>query len=545
MKNRIYLLLFLVFNSLFGQTTTNYTPIPASEIISNPERGLYKPFDTFSNNYLPLNQTQLSNFRINNNISLIYRGFYLNDFKNAPISQTYLNLIQADFTILRNSGLKAIIRFAYTNNENDVQKDASKATILSHILQLQPILIANADVILTVQAGFIGVYGEWYYTSQADFGGFGFNGTPLTTQNYLNRKEITDALLNALPSNRMIQVRTPYFKREMYSMTPISNAQAFNESSIARLGHHNDCFLASETDFGTYIDIPSEYPYLAQETNFLPMGGETCVLNSPRTDCATSIQEMELFHWSFLNTDYNPTVISNWNTTNCLTEITNKLGYRFQLNSLVAPELGFPNQNMTITLRLNNLGFSSPFNRRRVFLILKNSNTNQNYPILMNTDPRFWVGTNEIIITETLTIPSTVLAGPHTLFLYLPDESVSLSTRPEYAIRFANQNIWNNTTGYNNLNSSILIAPLSVDENLNPIVSVYPNPANEELFIDLKSISEFTISFYNSIGSKLNVDLTITNDSGRIDTKNVSNGVYFLTFKKEGVSVTKKIIIKH
>ena len=48
------------------------------------------------------------------------------------------------------------------------------------------------------------------------------------------------------------------------------------------LGHHNDCFLASSTDYGTYDDVGKEYPYLEQDTKYVPMGGETCTKNPPR-----------------------------------------------------------------------------------------------------------------------------------------------------------------------------------------------------------------------------------------------------------------------
>jgi pimeloyl-ACP methyl ester carboxylesterase len=37
--------------------------------------------------------------------------------------------------------------------------------VVSHLDQLQPILTDNYDVIAFVQAGFIGSWGEWYYTT--------------------------------------------------------------------------------------------------------------------------------------------------------------------------------------------------------------------------------------------------------------------------------------------------------------------------------------------------------------------------------------------
>ena len=51
-----------------------------------------------------------------------------------------------------------------------------------------------------MQAGFIGAWGEWYYTSQPEFGGWGYNQTDLVTSNYNNRRDILNAILSCLAS---------------------------------------------------------------------------------------------------------------------------------------------------------------------------------------------------------------------------------------------------------------------------------------------------------------------------------------------------------
>ena len=71
-----------------------------------------------------------------------------------------------------------------------------------------------------------------------------------------------------------------------YSME-ISSDNAFDGSDIASTGHHNDCFLASDTDYGTYSsnNVEAEKSYLENDTKYTSIGGETCALNSPRSDC--------------------------------------------------------------------------------------------------------------------------------------------------------------------------------------------------------------------------------------------------------------------
>lgn len=427
------------------KTSTDFSPTDA--IIFNPERGRTKFFDTQSYNYSGLNQDELINIR-QNKISLIYRGFYLENFIKTAISQNYLDNVQADFDKIRNAGLKAVIRFAYSKDQNASTQEASKVIILSHIQQLKPIFEKNSDVICVVNAGFIGTWGEWYYTSQDEFG-------KSSNPNYNNRKEVIEALLKALPASRMIQLRTPLFKRTMYSSSAINDSEAFNKSSIARIGHHNDCFLGRYNDFGTYSDINSEYQYLEQETKYLPIGGETCDLNSPHSDCVEALSELKKFHWSFISLDYEPNVIESWRKGSCYTEIVNHLGYRFQLNSLSLPEKISLSKKFQIILNIENKGFASLFNERKVYLVLKNINNKKIYKTEFKSDPRMWLGAFKI--EENLDVPKEIPLGTYQAYLFLPDIDPKIENRSEYAIQFANEGIWDSITGYNDLKFKVEI----------------------------------------------------------------------------------------
>lgn len=55
---------------------------------------------------------------------------------------------------------------------------------------------------------------------------------------------------------------------------PLAEASAFDGSDAARVGHHNDCFLASDDDWGTYEDPIDDWKaFIAQEGRFTPVGG--------------------------------------------------------------------------------------------------------------------------------------------------------------------------------------------------------------------------------------------------------------------------------
>jgi hypothetical protein len=48
--------------------------------------------------------------------------------------------------------------------------------------------------------------------------------------------------------------------------------------------------------------------------------------------------------------------------------------------------------------------------------------------------------------------------GKYQLALWLPDGSVNLQSRPEYAIRFANKEVWDAGKGYNLLEENLIIS---------------------------------------------------------------------------------------
>jgi hypothetical protein len=426
-----------------GNGTVSYTPTTAN--FANPERGFYHHTGDCDKSDFAL--ATLRDYRASQGISLVMCVFYLAEFKNSPISQAALAQLQQQFDTVRAAGLKMVLRFAYTTSTDG--DDAPKDRVLAHLDQLAPYLSANSDVIDVMQAGFIGAWGEWYYTVN-----FGNAGT-VTAADWANRKAVTDKLLSVLPSTRMVQLRTPKFKRTMYSASPVPPGQAYTGTALARLGHHNDCFLASPDDYGTYENPSVEYPYLQADTSYVAMGGETCGTNPPRSSCATATSELAGFHWSFLNTDYHPAVISAWSSEGCLPEITRRLGYRFALRTGTYPGSASRGGALPVTISLTNDGYAAPANPRGLALVLRNTATSATYRVTLDADPRKWTPGSTVTINQTVTLPSGMPAGSYALLLSLPDPQ--LPSRAEYAVRLANENVWEAATGYNNLLHTVTV----------------------------------------------------------------------------------------
>jgi len=193
----------------------------------------------------------------------------------TDLPAVFLDNLQVDFDTARSAGVRLILRFSYTITPvaGDCAagficppyNDASKPIVLGHIQQLADVINANTDVIMSIQQGFVGTWGENYYSDF--FGDPSPNDTQgyLTNQNWLDRNEVVNELLQSLPSNRMVQVHNPQAKQRLLdgptaplTTAALTESEAFNGSAKARLGIHNDCFLASEDDLGTFADYGND-----------------------------------------------------------------------------------------------------------------------------------------------------------------------------------------------------------------------------------------------------------------------------------------------
>jgi hypothetical protein len=437
-----------------GQVIVAYAMDTADR--ANPERGLYKHLETTTSRYSTLSASVLGDYRVRENVTLILRMIVFDSFVNSDLDSVVLDRLQADFDALRQAGVKAVLRLAYTKKTTPPYGDATRDRVLAHIAQMTPVLQANADVIAVVQAGFIGAFGEWFYTDH-----FANPDDPydVSAQNYADRGEVLAALLDALPPTRMAQVRTPRYKTILYNTTaPVSAATAFDGSELSRTGHYNDCFLASSDDYGTYVDIAAEYPYLAADTTYTPMGGESCVPNPPRSECATALGELAMFHWSYLNVEYHSNVLASWEAGGCMPEVRSRLGYRLVLQWGQYGSQVQPGHGLEVVMQLGNQGFAAPFNPRLAELIMRNRHTGALHQVTLPDDPRSWLPGQAHVIQGTIDVPAAMPEGDYDLLLHLSDPETWLHGDPAYSIRLANHGLWEPATGYNQLGHIVSVS---------------------------------------------------------------------------------------
>ena len=410
------------------------------DIFPNPERGFYfvQSFKSASASLLTASKIEQNRLQ---NRTICYLGFYPKKYMNGHIADDFIQMVRKNMQVLRENGAKCIMRFAYSDSENEKPWDPTPEVVQMHIADIKPVLQEYSDVIMCLQAGFVGVWGEWYYTENFEF-------TPSTPEEHTLRKQVTDAMLEALPADRSIGLRTPMFKRNMYANSyrdTLTLATAYNGSDKARVSGFNDCFGASANDLGTF-DNDASREYWKRDTRYTLMGGETCGVSS-YCECAVTLQDCEDYHWTYLNIEYNRQVHNVWKNGGCWDEIERRLGYRLSFADVYhsTPAAG---KDMTVALQIKNSGFAAPMNGRGFELVLVDGNGKKTVYEFNDVDPRYWFAGRTVNIEKTIAIPSDA-SGKCTLYLNLPDPKPTLHDNPRFSIRLANEGTWNDDLGYN------------------------------------------------------------------------------------------------
>lgn len=416
--------------------TVNY------ELFCNPERGFHIFKEFHSPNPERMYAGGVKNI-YNMGYSLVLNNYYLEDYRDTLIADSYLEVVRNNMQALREGGCKCILRFAYTSSENQQPREAPVELVLQHIEQIKPILQEYADVIFAMEAGFVGVWGEWYYTTY-------FKYQPSKDEDFADRRRVLDALLEALPKERMICVRTPEFKMRCFGWTKddtLTMAEAYNGSPKARIAAHDDAFMADESDMGTFKGT-YQRTYWESETRYTIYGGESC-RPGKYANAENSIAQMAAMHISYLNISYHKSVINGWQNEGRLDEIKRRIGYRLYASDVATTKEPKAGENLRVVVTIENEGFSSPKNPRDIqMLLVSKSDPKEVLTVVPDCDPRFWMPEQRNLIDVTF---QPQKAGQYDLYLYLPDPQPTLANNPCYAIRLANENCWDDQTGYNHL----------------------------------------------------------------------------------------------
>jgi Domain of unknown function (DUF4874)/Domain of unknown function (DUF4832) len=399
--------LFTIFSSAaFAADVQTIKFSASSQIFVSPERGFWRFVD---DDFAKVSDENLAAL-YDEGLTLGYGIVLLDKYRKQDLPPEFLAQLGTRFAATRKAGIKIILRFAYnypsSSSEYENAKDAPLDIVLKHIGQLTPVIRKNADVIAVMQAGFIGAWGEGHTSSNK-------------LDSDENKAKIRDALLVAVPPQVPLQWRYP------------ADLIAWQKAgTLGRFGFHNDCFLSSPTDVGTYAEDENlrskERKLMAALTDKRFHSVETCDADKTqlRSDCAYILNEGAQFHVAGINLQYYRAFHERWKKDGCMPEITAKMGYRLRL-----VEARFEGE--TIALTIANDGWARLARPRDLELRYDGK------VVVFQGQTLDQIGAGEQV-TFNAKFSKTDNSKSASVCFAAPDPSSSLRDDPRYAIRFAN-----------------------------------------------------------------------------------------------------------
>ncbi len=302
---------------------------------------------------------------------------------SQDLTEDALNVLQQTFDNIRANKGFVIVRICYDpwyNGRSNVTPEHK--WVLRHVEQLAPVLSKNTDVIVALEMGMHGAYGEMH------------SDTSIT---YDRVAEATNLMLRNTPPELKILTRTGNYSAKVLGFDNWGvdfriDGEKFAEIAKAkgdtmyRVGMFNDGYLGTQYDYGTWgadcktsICREEGVAWLEKYGINTPYGGEALttaggfeVINTPEFLAYEGFRT----HTSYLNIQWNNNLIDGWKKSHfegkdfeydgskidSLTGfkyVNDHLGYRFVLReSWMSDTVGFDHV-LHAKFRVQNVGFGN------------------------------------------------------------------------------------------------------------------------------------------------------------------------------------------
>lgn len=302
---------------------------------------------------------------------------------SQDLTEDALNVLQQTFNNIRDFGGHVIVRICYDpwyNGRSNVTP--AHEWVLKHVEQLAPVLSKNTDVIVALEMGMHGAYGEMH------------SDTNIT---YNRVAEAVNLMLRNTPPELKILTRTGNYSAKVLGFDNWGvdfniDGEKFAEIAKAkgdtmyRVGMFNDGYLGTQYDYGTWgadcktsICREEGVAWLEKYSINTPYGGEALttasgyqVINTPEFLAYEGFRT----HTSYLNIQWNNKLIESWKKTpftqkdfdydparvDSLTGfkfINDHLGYRFVLRESWLSDTVGSDGILRAKLRIQNVGFGN------------------------------------------------------------------------------------------------------------------------------------------------------------------------------------------
>ena len=302
---------------------------------------------------------------------------------SQDLTEDALNVLQQTFDNIRDFGGRVIVRVCYDpwyNGRSNVTP--AHEWVLKHVKQLAPVLSKNTDVIVALEMGMHGAYGEMH------------SDTSIT---YDRVAEVVNLMLRNTPPELKILTRTGNYSAKVLGFDNWGvdfhiDGEKFAEIAKAkgdtmyRVGMFNDGYLGTQYDYGTWgadcktsICREEGVAWLEKYGINTPYGGEALttasgyeVINTPEFLAYEGFRT----HTSYLNIQWNNNLIDSWKKTTFKQKdfdydparvdslsgfkyINDHLGYRFVLRESWLSDTVGADGIFKAKLRIQNVGFGN------------------------------------------------------------------------------------------------------------------------------------------------------------------------------------------
>ena len=302
---------------------------------------------------------------------------------SQDLTEDALNVLQQTFDNIRDFGGRVIVRICYDpwyNGRSNVTPDHE--WVLKHVKQLAPVLSKNTDVIVALEMGMHGAYGEMH------------SDTSIT---YDRVAEAVNLMLRNTPPELKILTRTGNYSAKVLGFDNWGvdfhiDGEKFAEIAKAkgdtmyRVGMFNDGYLGTQYDYGTWgadcktsICREEGVAWLEKYSINTPYGGEALttasgyqVINTPEFLAYEGFRT----HTSYLNIQWNNNLIDSWKKTpfkqkdfdydparvdslSGFKYVNDHLGYRFVLRESWLSDTVGADGILRAKLRIQNVGFGN------------------------------------------------------------------------------------------------------------------------------------------------------------------------------------------
>lgn len=356
--------------------------VETTKFLNNPGRGWYQIYS--------FDVSQLIDFEelkwcICKEESLALIRMDIGAFSNQPLSMEALIQIESVLQFFDAQKKDMILRFTYDLEGNGLEKEPTLIQMIEqHMKQLGNLLLNYQDSIFILQGLFVGNWGEMH-------------GSKFLTDEKL--KQLADTLWRESGGNIYLAVRRPVQWRMLFQSEQ-------NDAQARYTGLFNDGLFASETDLGTYGEMPNadwtmpwirkdELKFTGDIAAHVPFGGEV-VGAASYSDLTSAVSEMQELHVSYLNRIHDVQVLDKWKqriwTTSDVYQgingyeyVERHLGYRFVVRDVTLTK----QKGGTLSILIENIGFANLYHKSDCQLILM-QDEKEILRLQLEEDPRTW-----------------------------------------------------------------------------------------------------------------------------------------------------------